>query len=247
VAEYVYPPVIRTALVAFKLLGLKIDVQGAEHIPDESGGVLASTHVSYIDFIFVGLSAHPKRRLVRFMAKKQVFDHAVGGPLMRGMHHIPVDRKAGAAAYDEALRALKEGELIGVFPEATINRAFDVKELKTGAARMALETGTPLIPVAIWGTQRIWTKGRPRNFRRRGIPITIRVGEPIPVGPGDDLALVTQRLSERLHEMLTSIQDEYPDKPRGEADLWWQPHRLGGTAPTVEESRRMDAEDYDNR
>jgi 1-acyl-sn-glycerol-3-phosphate acyltransferase len=247
VAEYVYPPVIRAALGTFKLLGLKIDVQGAEHIPDEAGGVLASTHVSYIDFIFVGLGAHPKRRLVRFMAKKQVFDHRIGGPLMRGMHHIPVDRKAGAAAYDEALRALKEGELIGVFPEATINRAFDVKELKTGAARMALETGVPLIPVAIWGTQRIWTKGRPRNFRRRGIPITIRVGEPIPVSPGDDLVLVTQRLSERLREMLTAIQDEYPDKPLDEKDSWWQPHRLGGTAPTVEESRRMDAEDYENR
>jgi 1-acyl-sn-glycerol-3-phosphate acyltransferase len=247
VAEIVYPPVIRTALGVFKALGLKLDVQGSEHIPDEGGAVLASTHVSYIDFIFVGLGAHPKRRLVRFMAKKQVFDHPVSGPLMRGMHHIPVDRKAGAAAYDEALRALKEGELIGVFPEATINRAFDVKDLKTGAARMAIETGTPLIPVAIWGTQRIWTKGRPRNLRRRGIPVTIVVGEPIPVAPGDDLALVTQRLHDRLREMLTHAQDEYPDKPAGEKDNWWQPARLGGGAPTVEESRRMDAEDYDNR
>ena len=246
-AEIVYPPVIRAALTAFKLLGLKINIVGAENIPDEGGAVLASTHVSYIDFIFVGLGAHPKRRLVRFMAKKQVFDHGIGGPLMRGMHHIPVDRKAGAAAYDEALRALKEGELIGVFPEATINRAFDVKELKTGAARMALETGVPLIPIAVWGTQRIWTKGRPRNFRRRGIPITITVGEPIPVQPGDDLLLVTERLRERLRELLTKSQDEYPDRPEGEHDNWWLPHRLGGGAPTVEESRAMDARDYENR
>jgi 1-acyl-sn-glycerol-3-phosphate acyltransferase len=112
---------------------------------------------------------------------------------------------------------------------------------------MAIETGTPLIPVAIWGTQRIWTKGRPRNLRRRGIPVTIVVGEPIPVAPGDDLALVTQRLHDRLREMLTHAQDEYPDKPAGEQDNWWQPARLGGGAPTVEESRRMDAEDYENR
>ena len=245
-AEIVYPPVIRTALALFRLLGLKLSVEGAENIPDEGGAVLASTHVSYIDFIFVGLGAHPKRRLVRFMAKKQVFDHGIGGPLMRGMHHIPVDRKAGAAAYDDALRALKEGELVGVFPEATINRAFDVKDLKTGAARMALETGVPLIPVSIWGTQRIWTKGRPRNFRRRGIPITIAVGEPIPVSPGDDLNRVTERLQERLRAMLTRIQDEYPDRADGKG-AWWQPARLGGSAPTVEESRRMDAEDYDNR
>jgi 1-acyl-sn-glycerol-3-phosphate acyltransferase len=247
VAEVVYPPIIRTALGLFKLLGLKLSVEGAENIPDNGGAVLASTHVSYLDFIFVGLGAHPKRRLVRFMAKKQVFDHPVSGPLMRGMHHIPVDRKAGATAYDEALRALKEGELIGVFPEATINRAFDVKELKTGAARMALETGVPLIPVAIWGTQRIWTKGRPRNFRRRGVPVVISVGDPIPVAPGDDLKVVTDRLAERMRTMLTRIQDEYPEQPGSEAESWWQPARLGGSAPTVEESRRMDAEDFENR
>jgi 1-acyl-sn-glycerol-3-phosphate acyltransferase len=246
VAEFVYPPVIRTALGLFRALGLKLDVQGAEHVPATGGAVLASTHVSYLDFIFVGLGAHPKR-LVRFMAKKQVFDHPVSGPLMRGMHHIPVDRKAGAAAYDEALRALKEGELIGVFPEATINRAFDVKTLKTGAARLALESGTPLIPVAIWGTQRIWTKGRPRNFRKRGVPVTIVVGEPIPVAPGDDLVQVTERLHDRLRVMLTHAQDTYPDAPEGPDDAWWLPARLGGTAPTVEESRRMDAEDFENR
>ena len=242
-----YPPVIRTALAAFKLFGLKIDIQGAENIPDEGGAVLASTHVSYIDFIFVGLGAHPKRRLVRFMAKKQVFDHPVGGPLMRGMHHIPVDRKAGASAYDEALRALKSGELVGVFPEATINRAFDVKELKTGAARMALETGVPLIPVTVWGTQRIWTKGRPRNFRRRGIPITIRVGEPIPVQPGDDLPAVTDRLRERLRALLTSVQDDYPERPQSQDESWWLPARLGGSAPTVDEAREMDAREYHRR
>ena len=110
------------------------------------------------------------------MAKKQVFDHPVGGPLMRGMHHIPVDRKAGATAYDEALRALKEGELIGVFPEATINRAFDVKALKTGAARFALETGTPLSRSPSGGRSASGRRAGRATSARRGIPITIARG-----------------------------------------------------------------------
>ena len=119
------------------------------------------------------------------MAKKAVFDHKISGPLMRGMHHIPVDRKAGAGAYDEALAALRAGEVIGVFPEATISQSFEVKQLKTGAARMALEAGVPIVPVTIWGTQRMWTKGRKRRLIRRHTPITIAVGPPDRVAPGD--------------------------------------------------------------
>src|SRR5690348_11914269 len=143
--EWVYPPVIRAALTLFRVLRVRFDLRGLDNVPAEGGAVLASNHVSYLDFMFVGLPAHRgRRRLVRFMAKKAVFDHKVSGPLMRGMHHIPVDRKAGAGAYDEALRALKAGEVIGVFPEATISQSFEVKGLKTGAARMALAAGVPI-------------------------------------------------------------------------------------------------------
>ena len=104
-ADFVYPPVIGTALLGFRAMGLKLEVIGSDHVPRHGGAVLASTHVSYLDFIFVGLGARPSRRLVRFMAKRQVFSHRISGPLMRGMHHISVDRQAGAASYDEALRA----------------------------------------------------------------------------------------------------------------------------------------------
>ena len=163
-AEIVYPPVIRFAKVAFRVLGLRIDVEDSENVPVSGGAVLACTHVSYLDFIFVGLGAYPTRRLVRFMAKKPVFDNKVSGTLMWGMHHIPVDRRAGAGAYDAALDALKAGELVGMFPEVTISRSFEVKDLKTGAVRLARDAGVPLLPVTVWGTQRLWTKGRPRHF-----------------------------------------------------------------------------------
>ncbi|CAM5708074.1 hypothetical protein SALBM217S_01655 [Streptomyces griseoloalbus] len=66
-----------------------------------------------------------------------------------------------------------------MFPEATISQSFTLKSFKSGAARMAQEAGVPLIPMAVWGTQRLWTKGHPRNFKRSHTPITIRVGEAI--------------------------------------------------------------------
>ena len=141
--------------------------------------MLVSNHISYLDFIFAGLAALPQKRLVRFMAKESVFRHKVSGPLMRGMKHIPVDRQAGRGRVPHALESLRSGEIIGVFPEATISQSFTLKSFKSGAARLAQEAGVPLIPMALWGTQRMWTKGRPRNFRRSHIPITIRVGEPM--------------------------------------------------------------------
>ncbi|MFD8820029.1 lysophospholipid acyltransferase family protein, partial [Streptomyces sp. NPDC059627] len=178
-AELVYRPVIGFAKTLFKVWDLKIDCQGSENIPRSGGAVLVSNHISYLDFVFDGLAALPQKRLVRFMAKESVFRHRISGPLMRGMKHIPVDRKQGEAAYQHALDSLKSGEIVGVFPEATISQSFTLKSFKSGAARLAQEAGVPLVPMALWGTQRIWTKGQPRNFKRNHLPVTIRVGEPV--------------------------------------------------------------------
>src|SRR4051794_16852063 len=107
--EWVYPPVIRTALGVFRALDLRFDLRGLDNVPTGGGAVLAANHVSYLDFMFVGLPAYRRGRLVRFMAKESVFRHPVSGPLMRGMHHIPVDRAAGAAAFRHAQEALRAG------------------------------------------------------------------------------------------------------------------------------------------
>src|SRR5690242_3697158 len=109
--EIVYPPVILAARAMFRLLDLRIVVDGAEHVPRVGGAVLACNHVSYLDFIFCGLGARPAKRLVRFMAKESVFRHRISGPLMRGMRHIPVDRAAGLASYRHAVAALAGGEV----------------------------------------------------------------------------------------------------------------------------------------
>lgn len=178
-ADLLYPPVIGAARAWFKALDLRFDIHGTEHVPSRGGAVLVSNHISYLDFIFTGLAARPAKRLVRFMAKDSVFRHKISGPLMRAMKHIPVDRSRGENAYAHALKALRSGEIIGVFPEATISRSFTLKDFKSGAARLAQEARVPLVPMALWGTQRLWTKGHKRDFGRHHLPLSIRVGEPM--------------------------------------------------------------------
>src|SRR5947209_9669800 len=102
-AEPVYRPVIGFARLVFAGLGLKFDITGSEHVPATGGGVVAINHTGYLDFALAGLAFRPRKRMVRFMAKKEVFDHPVSGPLMRGMKHIPVDREAGAGSYQTAV------------------------------------------------------------------------------------------------------------------------------------------------
>jgi 1-acyl-sn-glycerol-3-phosphate acyltransferase len=238
--EIVYPPVIGAARLMFRALDLRITVRGAEHVPSTGGAVLASNHVSYLDFVFCGLAGVERNRLPRFMAKQEVFANPVAGPLMRGMHHIPVDRSAGSGSFREAMKALKAGEVIGVFPEATISRSFTVKEIKSGAVRLAMATGTPLVPVALWGGQRILTKDLPRDFRTRGRALTIAVGEPLHPTRADDAAALTDQLRERMQELLEHAQKTHPDQPRTGEDAPWHPRHLGGTAPTPEQAAELD-------
>ncbi|WP_042374709.1 lysophospholipid acyltransferase family protein [Streptacidiphilus neutrinimicus] len=241
-ADLVYPPIIGAALTVFRGLDLKIEIEGAENVPRTGGAVLVSNHISYLDFLFAGLGAHKSaRRKTRFMAKDEVFRHRVSGPLMRGMHHIPVDRSDGQPAYDAAVAALRAGEVVGVFPEATISRSFMLKKFKTGAARMAADADVPLVPVILWGTQRLWTKGRPKNLTRRHTPVSIRIGEPIHLTPQDRPVMVTRRLREAMNQLLESAQREYPDQPSGPEDRWWLPEHLGGTAPTPQQAEDEDA------
>jgi 1-acyl-sn-glycerol-3-phosphate acyltransferase len=211
-------------------------------VPASGGAVVCSNHVSYLDFTFLGLAALPQHRLVRFMAKASVFAHGFSGPFMRAMHHIPVDRKAGAAAFDLAVRALKDGEVVGVFPEATISSSFRIKELKAGAARMAIDAGVPVIPAAVWGGQRLFTKHHPIRFTR-GVAVTVVLGEPIRPEPGEEPRVLLTRIRAAMEALLDEAQRTYPQPPAGPEDLWWQPAHLGGTAPTPEEAVRLDHSD----
>ena len=242
--DITYPPIIVTAKLAFRALGLKFQMTGTEHIPRTGGALLAVNHISYVDFVLGGFAAQPSKRLVRFMAKRELFDHTYAGPLMRSLHHINVDRADGLGSYEEGLRYLEMGEVVGIFPEATISRSFEIKELKTGATRMAAEAGVPLIPVILWGTQRMMTKDHPKDFSR-GKTIAISVGEPLHP-TGEDPVADTAELRSVMSSMLDRTIRDYPadEQPPGS---WWLPASYGGSAPTPEEAKVLDAEEKRRR
>ncbi len=238
--DITYPPIILAAKAAFRLLGQDFAVTGSEHVPRSGGVMLAVNHIGYVDFVYGGLAADPSKRLVRFMAKREVFDHRLSGPLMRSLHHIEVDRGAGIASMEQALAYLKAGEAVGIFPEATISRSFELKEFKTGAVRIAADAGVPLVPVILWGTQRVMTKDHDKDFSR-GKTISIRVGEALHPTGADPFA-ETAELKAAMTRMLDESIRAYPaeEQPPGS---WWLPASYGGSAPTPEEAERLDAEE----
>ena len=242
--EPAYGTVIAGVRTLWRIQGLTFTITGTEHLPATGGAVVAINHTGYLDFTFAGLPFYRQRprRLIRFMAKQEVFDHKVTGPVMRKLRHIPVDRSSGAASFDAAVQALKSGELVGVYPEATISRSFELKEFKSGAARMAIAADVPIIPHIVWGAQRIWTKDHPKKMWRPKVPIAIAVGEPIaPTLPPVEL---TALLRSRMQHLLEQVQDAYGPYPAGE---FWVPHRLGGGAPTPAQAAELEAAELAER
>ena len=244
VRDVTYPPIIAACKLGFRALGQDIRITGAHHVPRSGGVLLACNHIGYVDFVYGGLAANPSGRKVRFMAKRELFDHRLAGPLMRSLHHIEVDRADGEASLRTAVGYLKAGEAVGIFPEATISRALELKELKTGAVRIAAEAGVPLVPVILWGTQRMMTKDHPRDFSR-GKTITLSIGTPMHPDGADPVA-DTLELQRVMDSMLDEAIRSYPaaEQPDGS---WWLPKRYGGSAPSLEEAAELDAKEKADR
>jgi 1-acyl-sn-glycerol-3-phosphate acyltransferase len=239
--EPIYSTAITAGRTVFGLFRLRPTVTGLSNLPDAGGAVLAITHFGYADFALVEWMMWRKnRRHIRFMAKKGAFDKPLVGALLRGMRHINVDMSAGAQAYADGVRALSAGELVGVFPEGGVNASFTVRELKSGAARMAQEANVPIVPIAVWGGHRLLTKNhKPSVKDAYGTPVSFAVGAPIQVSATDDAQAVTLALHGTLQGLVDRLQARYPVPGAGR---WWQPAHLGGTAPTPEEAAATEAE-----
>lgn len=242
--DITYPLIIGIAKTWFRVQDYDIRMEGVEHIPRKGGALLACNHTGYLDYLLAGYPGERQGRFTRFMAKREVFDNPVGGPVMRSFKHISVDRSSGASSMLAAADALKRGEVVGIYPEATISRSFQIKELKSGAVRIAARAGVPLIPVVTWGAQRILTKDHPRDLSRHKT-ILIKVGEPL-YPAGEDPAAETAELKARMEELLEACIKEYPaeEQPPGS---WWLPAAYGGSAPTLEEAEEIDREEKRKR
>jgi 1-acyl-sn-glycerol-3-phosphate acyltransferase len=238
-------PVFRTLEIAgraaVRVTGTRISYWGLTNIPAEGGAVVAINHTGYVDFLPAALAAMHRGRRLRFMIKAEMQRVRIVNFLIRHSKTIPVDRGAGAGAYAVAVERLREGELVGVYPEATISRSFELKEFKTGAARMALEAHAPIVPLVVWGAHRIWTKDHPRNVGRAKIPVTVAVGAPLtPTGTADE---VMGDLRVAMTSLLHEVQQSY-DHPQ---DAYWVPRRLGGSAPTMAEARAREVAELAER
>lgn len=234
--------------LALKGLDIEVRATGLEHIPTEGPALLAATHVSFPDFVFIEKAAIDRGRYLRFMTRHDIWQQRpLGGP-MEWMQHIPVDREAPAAAYLTARRLLGEGEAVCAFPEAGVSYTYTVRSLMRGVASLARETGVPVIPVGIWGSQRIYSVGRadragrkPRPDLTRGRRVDITFGRPMTVAPEADLTEWTRGLGVQLTGLLEEIQVRPHHRPRPGEWAPWYPAHLGGAAPTRHEARELDS------
>ncbi|WP_375487811.1 lysophospholipid acyltransferase family protein [uncultured Mycobacterium sp.] len=234
-------PVFRTleiaAKVVVKALGTQITYEGLHNIPETGGAVLAINHTSFVDWLFAALAVHHRGRRIRFMIKAEMQQVKVVNYLINHTNTIPVDREAGAEAYKVGVERLRDGEVVGVMPEARISRSFELMEFKTGAARMALEAKVPIVPLIVWGAQRIWTPHHPKHLGHNNIPIVVAAGSVLP--PEGEVDELTTALRGEMTLVLHRVQQEYPHLD----GAYWVPQRLGGGAPSLVEAARLDAED----
>jgi 1-acyl-sn-glycerol-3-phosphate acyltransferase len=241
VADRTYRAVIGAGHLALRALDLRVRADGAERLPASGPVVLASNHVSFPDFLFIGKALVGTGRLVRFLCRDDIWD-SPAGPALTAMRHVPVDRTAPAGTYLQARSLLRDGEVVCVFPEAGISASYVVRALMPGAVALARETGAPMLPVSVWGGQRLWPQKRslddpfPKPTISRGRTVDVRLGEPLSVPPDADLTATTRVLGERLQAGLEELQRLPEHRPRPGEWAPWYPAHLGGHAVERRES-----------
>ncbi len=204
------PQQLVTALARPEFLPwIDIEVDGLENLPTSGGALVAANHRSYLDPLVVGYAASKSHRPVRFLSKKEITDAPIVGQITLALGAIRVDRGGDtASSMVEAARALRAGEMVAVFPQGTIPRgeAFFDPELKGryGAVRLALETGAPVVPMGVWGTEAAWPRNRslPYVLNLADPPkVTVTIGEPY-LPSTDDLDEATAELMQRIVALL---------------------------------------------
>jgi 1-acyl-sn-glycerol-3-phosphate acyltransferase len=195
--------------------------EGREDIPREGPVLVACNHISYFDPIAHGLMMVKAGRRPRFLAKKELYENWFLRHLLQGARQIPVERGTGSSAPVEAARrALREGEAVMIYPEATITRNPDSTPMqgKTGVARLTLSTDVPVLPMAVWGSQHVWQREGMGSVGF-GRPIWVKAGVPVDfsdfAGQQDDPAVlrkVTDQVMDELTQLVNDLRRRYPKR-----------------------------------
>jgi 1-acyl-sn-glycerol-3-phosphate acyltransferase len=195
-------------------------LEGLERVPAEGPVIIAGNHLSYLDPFAHGVFVVKAGRRPRFLAKQELFDAPFVGTVLRGAHQISVQRGTGdRSPIDDAARAVEQGEVVVIYPEGTTtttNEDFSPGRGKTGAVRLSIATGIPILPVATWGGQFVWRKSG-RQSLEFGRPIWVAAGEPIDPterleGEPDGRAIraSTNVLMAELGAIVDDLRDRYP-------------------------------------
>ncbi|HEU5353540.1 MAG TPA: lysophospholipid acyltransferase family protein [Actinocrinis sp.] len=213
---------------------VKRDWRGRQNVPREGGVIVVANHYSFFDPISVGHFLVATGRTPRFLAKAGVFKQPTLGKLFRAAGQIPVYRESrdAALAFKDALAAVERGEMIIVYPEGTMTKDPNLWPMvgKTGAARIALRTGAPVLPIAQWGAQEVFAhySKKPDFFPRKTLKVT--AGPPIDLraefGPevtSEALRKATEHLMDVITGMLAEIRGEEPPAERFDPDAVKKP------------------------
>jgi 1-acyl-sn-glycerol-3-phosphate acyltransferase len=201
---------------------LRWNIEGLENIPKKGGALLAVNHISYLDPLVAAYIVDKAKRRPRFLAKSDLFDDKRIAWILRGAGQIPVRRGTAEApmALDQAVEAVRKGELVVIFPEGTITTDPDLLPMaaKTGISRLALMTGAPVIPMALWGTANIWPKGFRKHWWPPGQDVLVRIGKPMEI-QGDlddpkDWDRVGQSVMDQIAALLAGVRPAVPDRRR---------------------------------
>ena len=181
--------------------------EGFEHIPKDGPALVAANHISYFDPLAHAYFLVKAGRLPRYLAKIELFRNRFTGPVLRNLHHIPVRRGSGDRAPIEfGSKALREGEMVVVYPESTVTTSPDLSPMKgkTGVVRLALATGVPVIPLAVWGTAPVWQRDGKRDLKF-GRPIWVKAGPPLDLSRYEDRAEDPEALREATDEVMGQL------------------------------------------
>jgi len=213
---------------------VRFDITGVSRIPRTGPAIVVANHRSYFDTVAIGMTLMRTGRPVRFLGKKEVFDAPVVGTVATALGGIRVDRGSGhGSSLREAERALAAGEIVALMPQGTIPRGqafFDpVLKGRSGAARLAAASGAPVVPIGLWGTERVWPRSsRLPNLTQVQAPPTVRVrvGRPV-AGLGQDLAADTETIMGAIAALLPAESRRRHTPTPDELARTYPPGRIG--------------------